>query len=65
MRPDAMSVQTEALRRMSVEQKLNVAESLRAFAWELKRAMIGRQFPTLSRDQVLDRVRAAFGNGGT
>ena len=50
---------------MSVEQKICVAESLRAFAWDVKRATISRQFPTLSYDEVLERVRAAFMNGGT
>jgi hypothetical protein len=65
MRPDAVAVQTEALRAMSVEQKLRVAESLRAFAWDIKCATIARQLPTLSRDEILQRVRAAFSNGGT
>ena len=65
MRPDAVAVQTEALRAMSVEQKLRVAESLRAFAWDLKCATFARQFPTLSHDEILERVRAAFSNGGT
>ena len=65
MRPDAVAVQTEALRAMSVEQKLRVAESLRAFAWDIKYATLARQFPTLSHDEILERVRAAFSNGGT
>lgn len=65
MRPDALVVQTEAIRAMSVEQKIRVAESLRAFAWDVKRATISRQFPTLSYDEVLERVRAAFTHGGT
>ena len=50
---------------MSVEQKLRVAESLRAFAWDIKYATLARQFPTLSHDEILERVRAAFSHGGT
>jgi hypothetical protein len=47
---------------MSVEQKLAVADSLRAFAWELTRASIRRRSPELSDAEVLQRVRAAFAN---
>jgi hypothetical protein len=62
MHPDAIAAQIEALRAMSVEQKLAVADSLRAFAWELTRASIRRRSPELSDAEVLQRVRAAFAN---
>jgi hypothetical protein len=62
MHPDAVRAQTKALRAMSIEQKLRVAEALRAFAWEVKRAAIRRRHPELSETEVLRRVRAAFGH---
>ena len=62
MRSDGAAVQTAAIRAMSVEQKLRVAESLRAFAWEVKRAALARRHPELSEAEVLRLVRAAFGN---
>lgn len=65
MHPDAALAQINALRAMTVEQKLLVAESLRAFAWEVKRATIASQQPELSEAEVLRRVRAAFGDDRT
>lgn len=62
MHPDAALAQTTAIRAMSVEQKLRVAEALRAFAWDLKRAAIRRQHPDLGDGEVLQRVRATFGH---
>jgi hypothetical protein len=62
MLADAARAQTAALRAMSVEQKLRVAESLRSFAWELSRAAIARRHPELPNAEVLRRVRAAFGH---
>ncbi|MEJ7809778.1 MAG: hypothetical protein WKG32_05100 [Gemmatimonadaceae bacterium] len=62
MHPDAIEAQTRAIRAMSVEQKLRVAESLRAFAWEVTLASIRRRHPTLGEAEVLRRVRAAFGD---
>ncbi|MDQ3699039.1 MAG: hypothetical protein M3373_13610 [Gemmatimonadota bacterium] len=53
---------TKAVRALSIEQKLLVAESLRAFAWDVKRAAISRRDPELSETEVLRRVRAAFGH---
>jgi len=50
---------------MSVEQKLQVAEMLRAFAWELTRASIVRRHPELRETEVIRRVRAAFGHDRT
>ena len=35
MLPEAEEVQIRAIRALSVEDKLRVAESLRAFAWEV------------------------------
>ena len=64
MHPDAIEAQTQAIRAMSVEQKLRVAESLRAFAWEVTLASIRRRHPTLEEGEVLRRVRAAFGHDG-
>ncbi len=65
MTDDSIAVQDAALRSMTVEKKLMVAESLRAFAWELKRSVIRRQHPELTENEVLERVRAAFGSGRT
>ena len=61
MHPDAVEAQTKAIRAMTVEQKLRVAEALRAFAWEVTRASIARRHPELSEAEVLRRVRAAYG----
>jgi hypothetical protein len=63
MTDDSVAAQDAALRAMTVEQKLAAAESLRAFAWELKRAVIRRRHPEMTEDEVLQRVRAAFGSG--
>lgn len=62
---DSVAAQDAALRTMTVEQKLAVAESLRAFAWELKQAVIRRRHPDLSDEEVLQRVRAAFSSDST
>ena len=62
MRPDAVAAYLTAVRAMKVEQKLRVAESLRAFAWELTRASIARRQPELDETEVTRRVRAAFGH---
>ena len=48
---------------MTVEAKLHAADSLRHFAWELKRATIQRRHPELSDAETLDQVRAAFQHG--
>ena len=65
MTDDSVAAQDAALRAMTVEQKLMVADSLRAFAWELKRSVIRHEYPGLTEDEVLQRVRAAFGSGST
>lgn len=62
MLPEAEEVQTKAIRALSVEDKLRVAESLRTFAWELKRASLAQRHPELSNAELLERVRAAFRN---
>ena len=62
MRSEADEIQSQALRAMSVEQRLRLVDSLRAFAWELKQSTIRRQHPELSESEVLRRVRAAFGH---
>ena len=63
MRPEAVEAQVKAIRAMSVEDKLCVAESLRTFAWEVKQASLARQHPELSRAELDERVRAAFRSG--
>jgi hypothetical protein len=65
MTDDSVAAQDAALRAMTVEQKLAVAESLRAFAWELTRSVIRQRHPELTEDEVLQSVRAAFGSGST
>jgi hypothetical protein len=62
MTPEAAAARDRAVRAMTFEQKLLVAESLRVFAWELKRAVIQRRHPELGESEILQRVRAAFGN---
>lgn len=57
---DAARAQTSAIRAMTVEQKLRVAESLRAFAWEVTRAAIRRRHPAFGDAEVLRQVRATF-----
>ena len=65
MDPNAYDAETEALRALSVEDRIRVAESLRAFAWDLKVGVIARQHPELSAGEVLTRVRKAFGGDNT
>ena len=65
MHHDAARAQAEALRAMSVEQKLRVAESLRAFAWDVTRSAIRRRSPDIGEAELLRRVRAAFGHDRT
>ena len=60
MHAEADRAQREAVRAMSVEAKLLAAESLRAFAWELKRSVIRREHPHLSESEILEQVRALF-----
>jgi hypothetical protein len=62
MHPDAVEAQRQAIRAMTVEQKLRVAEALRAFAWEVTRAAVRRRHPGLGETEVLRLVRAAFGH---
>jgi hypothetical protein len=61
MLTDADEAQVRAIRAMSVEEKLCVAESLRAFAWEVKRASLAQHHPDMSEAELRERVRAAFG----
>ncbi len=65
MRSEAARVQLDAIRALSVEERLRVAESLRAFAWELKASVIAERHPELSASEVLQRVREAFGRAVT
>lgn len=61
MRQEAARAQLDALRALSVEERLRIAESLRAFAWELHGVMIVQRHPELSATEVQHRVREAFG----
>lgn len=61
MTDDVAALQTATLRARTVEERLRIAESLRTFAWELKRATIARRFPHLADADVARRVRSAFG----
>ncbi len=65
MPADVVPAQTKAIRAMTVEQKLRVAESLRAFAWDVKRSAIRRRHPELSETDVTAMVRAAFSHDDT
>lgn len=65
MHRSAEQAQRAIYRRMSVEAKLLAAESLRDFAWELKRAVIQRLNPDLSESEVLGQVQASFRDGAT
>ena len=53
-------IQTEALRAMTPERRLQVAQQLRQTAWELKAAGIRMQNPELSEAEVQARVREIF-----
>jgi hypothetical protein len=53
---EALQQETDALRRMSPEQKLNVMRVLIRQAWELKAAVIRARHPELSEAEV--RARA-------
>jgi hypothetical protein len=63
MDPKAAAVEYAAIRAMSVEEKLVVAESLRRFAWEVKRAALHARYPELAEPEITERVRAAFLDG--
>jgi hypothetical protein len=65
MRPEASRSYLDAIRALSVEERLRVAESLRRFAWELKASVIAEQHPELSTTEVQQRVRGAFRRGAT
>jgi hypothetical protein len=53
---EALQHETDALRRMSPEQKLNVMRVLIRQAWELKAAVIRARQPELSETEI--RARA-------
>jgi hypothetical protein len=59
----ADEAQRAIYRRMSVEAKLLASQSLREFAWQLKRSAIRRRHPELNEGEVLDQVRASFADG--
>lgn len=61
MDSEATAVQIEAIRAFSVEDRLRVAESLRAFAWQLKASVIAQRHPELSDEEVMARVREMLG----
>jgi hypothetical protein len=49
---EALQQETDALRRMSPEQKLNVMRVLIRQAWELKAAVIRARQPELSETEI-------------
>ena len=61
MRTEAARAQLDAIRALTVEERLRVAESLRVFAWELQTSVIAKRHPELSATEVQQRVRAVFG----
>jgi hypothetical protein len=63
MHPEAARVELEALRALTVEERLVIADSLRQFAWRLKASVIARRHPELSEAEVQRRVREAFARG--
>jgi hypothetical protein len=65
MRPEAARAQLDAIRALTVEDRLRIAESLRQFAWRLKASVIAAQHPELSAADVQQRVREAFGRDRT
>jgi hypothetical protein len=60
MTDDVAQLQIAVLRSRTVEDRLRIAESLREFAWELKRSTLRRRFPELTESELAHRVRAAF-----
>jgi RNA:NAD 2'-phosphotransferase (TPT1/KptA family) len=58
---DAMQRDVEAVRALTPEQKLAVAESLIAQAWELKEAWIRARHPERSEEEVRTLARRAVG----
>ncbi len=58
--PRAVTAQLDAIRALSVEDRLRIADSLRTFAWQLKAAVIAQRHPELSEAEVRARVREAF-----
>jgi hypothetical protein len=65
MRPDAARAQLDALRALTVEERLVIADSLRQFAWRLKASVIAGRHPELSEAELQQRVREAFARGGS
>jgi len=61
MRSESAHAELEAIRALSVEERLRVAESLRTFAWELQSSVIAQRHPELSPAEVQQRVREVFG----
>ena len=57
---DADEVMREAVRRMTVQRKLQVAHALRELAWEIKASVTRSQHPDLSEEEVQARVRDVF-----
>ena len=60
MRPEASRAHLDALRALTAEERLLVAESLRQFAWSLEASVIAQRHPELSPADVQARVRELF-----
>ena len=59
MHSEAASVQLDAIRALSVEERLRVAESLRAFAWELQEPVIAQRHPELTPAEARKKLKRA------
>ena len=62
---DARQRDVEAVRALTPEQKIAVAEGLIAQAWELKEAWIRAHHPELSEDEVRTLARRVVGAPGS
>ncbi len=57
---DRDRVMREAVARMSVERKLEVAHGLRELAWQLKASVLRSEHPDWTEEQVQAGVRRIF-----
>lgn len=53
MNTDLQEAEVRSVRSMTLEQKLLVAQSLRSFAWELKRSVLERGHPEFTETFLL------------
>ena len=60
MSEETRDAYADAVRRLTPEQKLRTAWSLRASAWELLAAGVRARHPALEESEVQERVRQVF-----